>query len=257
MRKHAYIPDTQIRPGVKLDHIKAAGRYLGAHLEPGDLLMLAGDWYDMHSLSSYDEPGSSGWEEKDLESDFESGEEGLSLLYHGFEETNPGLWDLLDKRVTLGNHEDRLRRIREMAMFRRFKGMLGDNRFHFKEFGFKVYKFLHFAIVDGIVYTHYLVNPESKMTNPVGGTIHNKLNKVKCSFTMGHQQGLDSGMQYLATGKRIRGLVAGSFYMHDEDYMGPQKNRQHWRGIVMKHEVRRGDYDLLEVSMRYLLEKWQ
>ena len=210
----------------------------------------------MNSLSSYDEPGSFEWESKDLEEDFESGREGLDVFKQGFDDSKKGLWKKLDKRVTMGNHENRAKRVRESALFRRFRSALSDDNFAFREYGFRIYPFLHMAAINGVVYSHYLVNPQGLTGNPIGGTIQNKLNKIKCSFTMGHQQGLDSGMQHLATGKRIRGLVAGSFYQHNEQYMGPQKNLQHWRGIIVKHEVRSGDYDLMEVSMRYLLKNW-
>lgn len=46
-----------------------------------------------------------------------------------------------------------------------------------------------------------------------------------------------------------------SFYQKDEEYKGPQANC-HWRGILVKNEVNDGDYDLLEVSLDYLLRKW-
>jgi hypothetical protein len=49
--------------------------------------------------------------------------------------------------------------------------------------------------------------------------------------------------------------VAGAFYQHDEEYAGPQGNH-YWRGIVYKHEVRDGDYDLMELSLPYLLRAW-
>jgi len=47
-----------------------------------------------------------------------------------------------------------------------------------------------------------------------------------------------------------------SFYQHDEDYKGPQGNH-HWRGCIYKHEVKDGNYDLMELSLSYLLRKWR
>jgi hypothetical protein len=52
-----------------------------------------------------------------------------------------------------------------------------------------------------------------------------------------------------------RGLIVGSYYQHDEDYKGPQGNH-HWRGIIVKHEVRDGNYDMMEVSMDFLRERY-
>ena len=38
------------------------------------------------------------------------------------------------------------------------------------------------------------------------------------------------------------GLVAGSCYLHDEEYRGPQAKSE-WRGIIVCHDVADGDYD--------------
>jgi hypothetical protein len=50
-------------------------------------------------------------------------------------------------------------------------------------------------------------------------------------------------------------LVAGSFYQHSEAYKGPQGNG-HWHGIIFKHEVCEGNYDLMELSLNYLKRKY-
>ena len=42
MSSHIIIPDTQVRPGVRLDHIKWANRYIREH-KP-DKLIIIGDW---------------------------------------------------------------------------------------------------------------------------------------------------------------------------------------------------------------------
>ncbi len=108
--------------------------------------------------------------------------------------------------------------------------------------------------IDGIAYSHYFYNP---MTGrPYGGqNIETRLKTVGHSFTMGHQQGYWVGMRE-ALGSRHRGLVAGSCYLHDEDYKGPQGN-SHWRGIVVCNQVERGSYDLMEVSLDYLCRRYE
>ena len=109
---------------------------------------------------------------------------------------------------------------------------------------------------DGVLYSHYFINPRSLMGRPMAGSIENKIDKLGASFSMGHQQTFQVGSTYTAQGERRRGLVCGAFYEHHEDYLGPQKNEQHWRGMVMKHEVCKGDYNLMEVSLQYLKEHW-
>ena len=67
----------------------------------------------------------------------------------------------------------------------------------------------------------------------------------------GHQQGFMYGNRVFPTGKTRHGLVAGSFYLHDEGYKGPQGN-DHWRGCVVLNGVKDGDYDLMPLRMDYL-----
>jgi hypothetical protein len=62
-------------------------------------------------------------------------------------------------------------------------------------------------------------------------------------------------MKHLGNGKTLRGIVAGSFYQHYEDYKGPQAN-DHWQGCLMLHEVEDGDFCLLELSLNYLMSEW-
>ena len=54
----------------------------------------------------------------------------------------------------------------------------------------------------------------------------------------------------------VEGYPHHNCYLHDEDYRGPQSNGE-WRGILMKHEVRDGQYDLMEVSLDKLCRKYE
>jgi hypothetical protein len=51
------------------------------------------------------------------------------------------------------------------------------------------------------------------------------------------------------------GLVAGSFYQHEESYRGPQANSE-WKGLVVLNEVKDGGYDVMPISMGYLRRKF-
>lgn len=74
------------------------------------------------------------------------------------------------------------------------------------------------------------------------------------SATAGHQQGLDVAVVPTPDGLQ-RGVIAGSFYLHDEEYMGPLN--QYWRGLIVKHAVFCGDYSLCEVDMNWLAAKYR
>jgi hypothetical protein len=133
-------------------------------------------------------------------------------------------------------------------------GALSLDDLNYSEHGFKVHPFLEVVNLGGISYSHYFVNPASG--RPLAGMIETRIKSLGCSFTMGHQQGLKSGMIETFAGRR-RGLIAGSFYLHNEPYRGPQATGE-WRGIIVCHEVEGdGDYDLMEVSLNFLCHKYE
>ena len=251
-KEHVFIPDTQIRPGVPTDHILAAARYI-RNKRP-DHIIVGGDWYDLPSLSSYEKPGSKFFEGKSLEKDIEAGNE-VWKAFRRILRRSGGAKYAPTITFLEGNHEYRLQRaINEDPT--RLEGIYSRDMFlPFKEEDVDYVPFLEIKAIDGVYYSHYFVNPQSLLRSVLGGTIDNRLNKLKCSFTQGHQQTLITGSQYLPSGKRIRGCVAGAFYQHDEEYSGPQ-GHNYWRGIIYKHEVADGDYDLMEVSLPYLLQEW-
>jgi hypothetical protein len=72
----------------------------------------------------------------------------------------------------------------------------------------------------------------------------------------GHQQGLQFSTSYRADGTRLTGIIAGSCYLHNEEYMGPQGNN-HFRGILMLNDVNeKGEMDIMPVSLKFLLGKY-
>ena len=251
--KHAMIPDTQIFPGSKTEHIIAAGKCLRKH-KP-DKIIIIGDWWDMPSLSSYDKPGDKGWETKDVQEDLDVGWEAMNKF---LSTVRTKTYDP-EIHYCVGNHEDRISRAADSAGMR----MLGKYLYldelilsPLRKLNVKTHSFLEVVQLNGICYSHYFVNPSSLLSNPIGGTIENKLKNLGHSFSMGHQQQKQTGEVYTCTGQRRRGLVCGRFYQDYHSYLGPQKNAQSWSGILMKHEVFQGDYDLMEVSMSYLLKEY-
>jgi hypothetical protein len=244
MRRHIVIPDTQVKPGLSVKHLVAAGRYI-AHWKP-DVVVHLGDHWDFSSLCSYE--GGAFHEGRRLQHDIDAGNDALAALTK--EILKPKGYK---PRLVLlrGNHEDRLSRL--LAADAKLDGVVGFKLLRDKELGWEVYDYLVPVKIDGVLYSHYFYAPNTGRC--YGGSAAYKLAKIHASFTMGHQQGLDVAQLSLAGNRRIRGLVAGSFYQHEEGYRGPQATNE-WRGIVVKHEVANGDYDLMEVSMAYLLRKW-
>ena len=255
LSEHFVIPDTQCKTGVKLNHLTAAGNYI-VDKQPSTIIHL-GDHWDMPSLSCYEKKGSKYFEGKNYLKDVEAGLEGMELLLDPINKYNEKCKKEKKKGYTPrmifipGNHEDRVNRAVKADPV--LDGVISTKQFELEKYGWEVPEYLKPVNVDGVMYAHYFYNP---MTGkPYGGRAHTRLNNVGFSFTMGHQQGLDVALKPLANGKMLRGLVAGSFYQHDEDYKGPQGN-DHWRGCIYKHEVKDGNYCLMELSMDYLLREW-
>lgn len=253
-RKHLIIPDTQVRPGVPTRHLHWIGRYI-VEKQP-DVVVHLGDHFDFPSLSSYSR-------RLDLEgarvkADIDAGNDALDELTTPLIDYNEQRKRLKEKlyrpRLVMlrGNHEERLNRA--IADNPQFQGLIGEFSFNDRRLGWEVHKFLAPVTIDGIVYAHYFYNPLTG--RPWAGTAHTKLRNIGMTFTMGHVQGIDSAHGITPDGRQRRALVVGSCYLHDEEYKGPQANH-HWRGIIMKHEVRDGYYDLMEVSLDYLCRKYE
>lgn len=240
--KIAWIPDTQCKPGVPLDHLTAAGNYL-AEKRP-DYIIHAGDHWDFPSLSSYDYDKPLKMEGRRLKDDINAGNKGMRLL-------NKALGKCKAKRILLrGNHEDRLKRAIEKCPSQ-LEGLLDWSLLETEPW--QVVPFLKPINIHSVLFCHYFYNRRSG--KPYTGTAQSILRHVGKSFVQGHRQGLDpSGLHELPDGGRRRGIIAGSFYQHDEEYLGPQGNE--WRGILMLHEVRGGDFDLMEVSLDYLMRRY-
>jgi hypothetical protein len=243
---HCVIPDCQVKPGVPLDHLKWAGEYI-ADKKP-DVIICLGDFADMQSLSSYDR-GKTSAENKRYKYDLEATHMGMELLMTPIVK-EPNYKPRLV--LTLGNHEDRITRYADCNP--QMSEYLSVSDLGYEAWGWTVHPFLEIAKIDGISYSHYFYNPNTG--KPYGGeNITARLKTIGMSFTMGHQQGLMTAIRDLADGTRHRGLVAGSFYQHKEFYKGPQGN-DHWQGILMKHEVANGNYDLMEVSLDFLRRRY-
>jgi hypothetical protein len=243
VRSHLFIGDTQVKPGVPLDHLVALGKFI-ADRRP-DVIIHAGDHWDMPSLSRYDE-GKIGMEGRRYEDDIESGNEAIGIIDEAIESIegyNPECYFLM------GNHEERI--LRFVADNPKLEGYMGYDDLALDNW--EVVPFLDILNVDGVHYSHYFSNPFTG--RPYGGTASNKLNKLKFSFAMGHVQKLEYCKDFLNNGQVINGLVNGAFYMHDEDYKGPQGNN-HWRGLTLLNGVNNGDYDLETIRLERLLAEY-
>lgn len=256
MATHIVLPDTQAKVGVPTDHLKWVGKYIIDHFagKPDVKVIHLGDHWDMPSLSSYDKKGSKSMETRRVLEDIKAGNDAWAVLnkplddYNKKRKQNKEKQWKPDKYLLRGNHCARISRAVEENP--QMEGLLSLDLL--KSPGWKVKEFLEVLWLDGIAYCHYFVNNANG--KPISGMIETRIKQVGTTFVQGHQQGLKSGMVENIAGRR-RGVVAGSCYLHTENYRGPQGQNE-WRGILILHEVRDGDFDLMEVSLDYLARRY-
>lgn len=249
-RKHLVIPDGQVKEGVDLSHWEWIGNYI-VDKKP-DVVVNIGDFADMPSLSSYDK-GKRGYEGRRYISDIKAAHLAMRKLMgpieaHNRVATQPYVPEM---HITLGNHEERILRATELDAM--LHGTIKIEDLQYEEFGWNVHDFLKVVEIDGIHYSHYF-------TTGVKGypvtSARALATKKHVSCTMGHNQKTDVDMsQTRADGKQIIALFSGICYLHDEQYLGPQGNNDK-RQVWVCHEVEDGDYDLMQVSLKYLKRRY-
>ena len=251
--KHMVIPDTQVKPGCPIEHLKWAGQY--AVDKKPDVIVHIGDHWDMPSLSHYDK-GTKSFEGRRYTQDIAAGIAGMEeflapilaeqrrLKVNKHKQWNPLLV------FTLGNHENRITRAIESDP--KLDGLIGFSDFRLEEMGWEVVPFLAPIKIDGVVYSHYFTS--GIMGRPVSSS-RALLTKQFQSCVMGHVQDREISFAKRADGTRVTGLFAGIFYQHEEGYLNAQTNLS-WRGIWMLHEVEDGAFDEMPVSLNYLRKRY-
>lgn len=237
------IPDTQIRHGVPMDHLLWAGRF--AADKGFDVIAHTGDWADNNAISSYHTQLSR--ENERLSKDDDAVHKSLELFQTGLQGYVPKL-----QFMTEGNHEDRRRRL--IDDMPQLQGTIPEIRFG--DYGWKTYPFLQPVGVNGVWFAHYFTRTAKgwagKNPHPNAQTM---TRREMMSCVAGHSPGLDVYIHPTSTGL-IRGLIAGSYYQHDEEYQGPQGN-SYWRGVLVLNQLQNGFYELTEVSLEYLKGKYR
>lgn len=243
------IPDTQVKPGVKTDHLDWASNYIRA-MRP-DVIVHMGDHFDMHSLSSYDQ-GKKAGEGARVTEDVQVGCQALDKLmgkWHNLRSYSPQLV------FTKGNHEQRLQRYENDYPW--LAGSLPDPVAYLARRGWEVVPFLQPKRIAGVAFSHFFprtqrgtITASSQKSGAASAFAQIKANMVSC--VAGHKQGLDSAI-YNLDDRRLRGIIAGSFYLHDEPYMSCNN---YWRGILHLHRVKNGDFTLNELDINYLKEHY-
>lgn len=249
--KHFLLPDCQVKPGVPLDHLEWAGKYV-AEKKP-EVIVCIGDFADMASLSSYD-VGKKSFEGRSYKQDVDVAHEAMDLFLSPI--INLQAQQRRNKEkiyrprlvLTLGNHEHRIPRAIEDD--RKLDGLISIKDLPYQNW--EVYDFLEPVVIDGICYSHYFSS--GVLGRPVTSA-RMLLTKKHQSCVAGHQQGRDIAYGQRADGTNMTAIISGSFYQHHEPYLNPQTN-SHWHGVWMFHDVNNGQFDELPISLFYLKNRY-
>jgi hypothetical protein len=249
--KICVIPDTQVKPDVKIDHLLYAGRYIAS--KKPDVIVMIGDWWDMESLCSYDK-GKASFEGRRYKKDIDAGNLAMDLFLQPIKAERERLKVNKKKQwkprmvFTIGNHEHRIERaIEDNAML---EDTIGYHDLNLDDW--EVADFLEPVIIEGVAFSHYFTT--GVMGRPVTSA-RAMLTKKMMSCVMGHVQDRDIAYGKRADNARLTGLFAGMYTQHDEAYLGNQGNGS-WKGIWMLNEVDSGSFDELPVSLNYLKNKY-
>ena len=252
--KHLVIPDCQVKPKVDLSYLHSIGKYIVA--KQPDVIICIGDFADMPSLSSYDTNKKS-FEGRTYKADIKAVHQGMELLLGPLWEYQD--WQRTQKKkmyrprmiLTLGNHEDRIDRA--VNTDRKLEDLISVEDLNYEQYVWEVYPFLDVVVVDGVAYSHYFAS--GVMGRPVTSA-QALINKKHMSCFAGHQQGRQIAYASKASGDEITCIIAGSCYLHNEDYLSSQGNN-HWRGIYVLHDVNNGSFDEMAVSLKYLTKEYR
>jgi len=250
--KHFILPDVQAKPGQDFSFLRKIGSYV-LEKKPEKIICL-GDFADMPSLSSYD-VGKKVFEGRRYTKDIEAAMDAMSAFLGPIREFNNKAKRNKEKlyrpemHLTLGNHENRIERA--INNDPKIEGLITLNDLEYSTFGWKVYPFLDVVVIDGIAYSHYFT---SGLMGRPATSANAQLNKTHMSCVSGHQQGLQIATGKTGDGRLIHSIIAGSCYEHDEGYLGRQGNN-HWRGALMLNDVNDGDFDIMPLRLKYLMER--
>lgn len=252
-KKYIIIPDCQVKPGQDWDYLRWAGNYC-VRKKP-DVVICLGDFADMPSLSLYD-VGTREFEGRRYKSDIEAVQKAQEAFFAPFRELDAllkerkkGPWRP-ELHMLYGNHEHRI--VRATNQDAKLTGTIGLEDLKYKDFGWTTHEFLKPLVLDGIAFCHYFVS--GVMGRPIT-TAQSLLTKKHMSCIAGHQQGRQIATSQRADGKTITGIISGSFYEADQDYLTPQTVK-HWSGIIVLHEVEDGEFSEMFVSLEYLRQKY-
>lgn len=249
----AVIGDFHADPEVPNDRADWAGELIRD--EEPDYCIQIGDWFNFASLSSYDK-GKKKFEGRRYNLDLEAGWDALDRIMAPIKLHN----SLRKKKhktkfiITEGNHDHRAERAANDAA--EYGDFIGRHNFKFELYDWEAHPFLEVVTIGGINFSHYF--PSGPMGRAIGGVNPGRAmcNKLHESSVAGHSHVLNFASATTPRGKEIKCGTVGWFGDHLEDYLSASAQVDWWPGIVILRNVVDGMYDVEEIRMETIKQRY-
>lgn len=250
---HLIIGDPHRKPKESLDRFTWLGRAI-MELRPTKVICM-GDFNDMGSLSSYDmiKPNS-------IKEDIDASHEALDAIDKPHREyrlkAKKAAKDLYyPKKYMLGGNHDEDRIFRAIKNQPELAGLIDIHALGYTKYGWNYIPYTVPLILDGIAYCHHFAS--GIMGKPIGGKYlaSSLVDKNLQSSTVGHDHGFSYASRAKADGSLVHGLSAGC-YTEDKPSYAKGAHKFWWRGLILKTNVKDGDYSLKQFTMDEIKERW-
>ena len=247
---HLVIPDPHAVPGVPNDRFDWLGRLI-VDRKPEKIICL-GDFADMESLSSYDR-GKKSFEGRRIIKDIEVTIDAQDRIFRPLKEYNEQRRKNKEKQYKpdfylLGGNHDEGRIEKAVQASPELDGLITLSHLCYDTYNWCYVPYREPIVIDGIAYCHHF--PTGVSGEPISGEYlaRSLLMKNHMSSTVGHSHILNIAHSSRSDGKRMWGLSAGCYFEHTPEF-AKDTAKFWWRGLVHKHNVVDGDYDLELLSI--------
>lgn len=218
-----------------------------------DVVVNLGDQADMESLCSYDK-GKAAFVGRTYNADVSVAVDFSDRVFSPLKKLKRK-WP---RRVfTIGNHEERIQRA--LSYQPELVNTIGYKDLCLEDYYDDVVDYdggtPGSIELDGVSYSHYFVSGISGRPSSGSNPASLALLKSLQSITQGHSHVLDYNTKPTLGGGRIHSLVAGCFSDQRLIWAG-QANQIWFRGVFIKRNVEKGNYDLEIVSMERLRKEY-
>jgi hypothetical protein len=249
--RYLLVPDVHAYPGVSNERADWLGQLI-VDLKP-DVVVNAGDHFDMTSLSSYDK-GKRSFVGKSYKADIDVGLEFHERMWAA---TKAAKKKRPHRIVFEGNHEHRIEPVLDLSP--ELVGTIGFKDYQFDEYYDEVIRYdgglPGILERDGILFAHFF--PTGISGRPVSGEwparmLLAKNNKSSVAF---HTHTLDFATRKTVAGEYLNCLVAGCYHDHTPDWAGPIS--KFWRaGVAVLDNVENGNFDFRWISLESMKNEY-